>query len=295
MSDLQSPRILVTGATGQLGAIVVEQLLKTVPASEIAGTVRDAAGAAAARLQALGVRIQVADYTRADTLDRAFVGIERMLFISSNALGVRVAQHRNVIEAAKRAGVGFLAYTSVLHADTSPLGVAADHRATEALLRASGVPSVVLRNGWYTENYMAAIPAALAHRALIGSAGEGRIASAARADYAAAAACVLTTRKDWAGRVFELAGDNAYTLAELAAELSRQAGQPLGYKDLPEADYEAALLGAGVPAALANLLADSDAGAAKGALFDGGRQLSALIGRPTQPMPISVAAALGTL
>ncbi len=292
MSATRRPRLLVTGATGQLGTLVIEHLLKIVPAGAVAGIVRRREGEAAARLQALGIQTSVADYARPDTLDDAFAGIERALFISSNAFEGRVAQHRNVIEAAKRAGVA-VAYTSVLHADASPLGLAAEHRETEALLRASGFPFVILRNGWYTENYMAGIPAALTHDALIGSAGEGRIASAARDDYAAAAAAVLTTEGGWNGRIFELAGDDAYTLAGLAAEISRQTGRTIGYKDLPEAAFKTALLGAGLPAPLANLLADSDANAAKGALFDASRQLSALIGRPTLPLAASVAAALG--
>ncbi len=292
MSESQAPRFLVTGATGQLGALVVDHLLKTVPAAAIAGIVRDGDGKGATRLRALGVHARVADYAQPDTLDRAFAGVERVLFISSNAFEGRVAQHRHVIDAAKRAGVA-VAYTSVLHADTSPLGLAAEHRETEALLRAAGIPYTILRNGWYTENYMAAIPAALAHDTLIGSAGEGRIASAARDDYAAAAAKVLAADGSWNGRIFELAGDDAYTLAELAAELSRQTGRSIGYKNLPEADYKAALLGAGLPAPLANLLADADTGAASGALFDDSRQLSALLGHPTRTLSSSVAAALG--
>jgi len=284
------PRLLVTGASGQLGQLVIADLLATTPAAQIAATVRTAE--AGARLTALGVEARIADYGRPETFDAALAGIDRVLLISSNALGQRAAQHGNVIAAAKRAGVGLLAYTSVLHADTSPLGLAGEHRDTEALLRASGVPFVLLRNGWYTENYTAAIPAALAHHALIGSAGEGRIASAARADYAAAAAAVLTTPENWSGRVFELAGDDAYTLPELAAELTKQSGEQVGYVNLPEADYRAALLGAGLPAEIAALLADSDVGASKGALFDDSRQLSALIGRPTTPLAASVAAAL---
>ncbi len=284
------PRLLVTGASGQLGQLVIEHLARTVPGGRIAATVRNAA--AGRRLSARGVDVRIADYTQPKTLEAAVAGIDRVLLISSNVLGVRVAQHRNVIEAAKRAGVDLLAYTSVLHANASPLGLAGDHRETEALLRASGVPFVILRNGWYTENYTAGIPAALANHVLIGSAGSGRIASAARADYAAAAAAVLTTPEDWNGRVFELAGDEAYTLPELASEIARQSGQPVEYRNLPRADYKAALLGAGLVEELAELLADSDVGAAQGALFDDGRQLSGLIGRPTTPMPASVAMAL---
>ena len=289
MSHAQ-PQLLVTGASGQLGRLVVDQLLAAVPADRITATVRNSE--AAADLAALGVQARIADYDRPDTLDAALAGIGRVLLISSSELGRRVAQHRNVIDAARRAGVGLLAYTSLLHADTSPLGLAGEHRDTEALLRASGLPSVVLRNGWYTENHTASIPAALAHGALLGGAGGGRVSSAARADYAAAAAAVLTAPQDMAGRVFELAGDDAYSLPELAAEVARQSGRPLGYTDLPEADHRAALIGAGLPEALASLIADSDNGASKGALFDDGRQLSALIGRPTTPMAATVAQAL---
>lgn len=283
-------QVLVTGASSQLGRLVVDQLLATVPAGQVAATVRTREAAAA--LAARGVQARIADYDQPDSLDAALAGIGRVLLISSSELGRRVAQHRNVIEAARRAGVGLLAYTSVLHADTSPLGLAGEHRDTEALLQNSGVPFVLLRNGWYTENYTASIPAALAHHAVFGSAGEGRVASAARADYAAAAVAVLTAAQDMAGRTLELAGDEAYSLSEFAAEIARQSGQSIGYTNLPEADYRAALVGVGLPEALASLLADSDTGASKGALFDDSRQLGTLIGRPTTPMAATVALAL---
>lgn len=281
--------IVVTGASGQLGRLVIQSLLKTVPAAGIVAAVRQPA--AVADLAALGVQVRQADYAQPATLDAAFQGATKVLLISSSALGERVAQHGNVIDAARRAGVALLAYTSLLHADTSPLGLAAEHTATEALLRASGVPHVLLRNGWYTENYLASLPAVLQHGAVIGSAGEGRIASAARADYAAAAAAVLT-RDDQAGLVHELAGDTSYTLAEFAAEVGRQTGRTIPYVNLPEADYRGALLGAGLPEPLAHLLADSDVGASKGGLFDDGHRLSALIGRPTTALAAMVEAAL---
>jgi NAD(P)H dehydrogenase (quinone) len=281
--------IVVTGASGQLGRLVIQSLLKTVPAAGIVAAVRQPA--AVADLAALGVQVRQADYAQPATLDAAFQGATKVLLISSSALGERVAQHGNVIDAARRAGVALLAYTSLLHADTSPLGLAAEHTATEALLRASGVPHVLLRNGWYTENYLASLPAVLQHGAVIGSAGEGRIASAARADYADAAAAVLT-RDDQAGQVHELAGDTSYTLAEFAAEVGRQTGRAIPYVNLPEADYRGALLGAGLPEPLAHLLADSDVGASKGGLFDDGHRLSALIGRPTTALAAMVEAAL---
>jgi len=284
------PRLFVTGATGELGQLVIDALLRTVPADRIVAGVRNPDAPAAAALGARGVEVRTTDYTKPETL--TFEDIGKLLLISSNAIGARVAQHRNVIDAAARAGVGLIAYTSVLHAATSPLGLAEEHRQTEATLAAAGVPFVVLRNGWYTENYTAAVPAALAHGALLGSAGAGRISSAARADYAAAAAAVLTSDIDQNGKIYELAGDASYSLADFAAETARQSGKPVAYTNLSEADYKAALLGAGLPEPLADLLADSDAHAAGGALFDDGRQLSRLIGRPTTPFGDTIAAAL---
>lgn len=281
--------IVITGASGQLGRLVIQSLLTKVPASRIVAAVRNPQKAS--DLAALGVQIRRADYTDSASLDAAFQGAEKVLLISSSEVGQRLAQHRNAIDAARRAGVSLLAYTSLLHADTSPLGLAGEHVATEAWLAQSGVPFVLLRNGWYTENYLASIPPALQHGAFIGSAGEGRIASAARTDYAEAAAVVLTTSGQ-SGKVYELAGDEAYTLAEFSAELSRQSGKAIPYVDLPENDYKAALIGAGLPEPIAGLLADSDSGAAKGGLFDDTRQLGTLIGRPTTPLAVSMRAAL---
>ena len=292
MTVSPKPRLFVTGASGQLGRLVIEALLKTVPAANIAAGVRDPNGSAAKSLADLGVAVRTADYAEPDALAAAFVGIDKLLLISSNAIGPRVAQHRHVIDAAARAGVKLIVYTSVLHADVSPLGLAAEHRQTEAMLAASGIPFVLLRNGWYTENYTAAIPAVLAHGALRGSAGAGRIASAARADYAAAAATVLAADTDQGGKVYELAGDESYGLTEFAAEIARQSGKPVVYRNLAEPDYKAALVGAGLPDDLAALLADSDAVAAGGALFDDGRQLSRLIGRPTTPFARTIAETL---
>lgn len=286
--------IVITGANGQLGRLVIQQLLQRgVAPGQIVAAVRSPAKAA--DLAAQGLQVRQADYNRPETLDSAFVGATQLLLISSSEIGQRLPQHRAVIEAARRAGVAHLAYTSLLHADRSPLGLAAEHLATEALIAASGLPHTLLRNGWYSENYLASVPAALQHGAFIGSAGEGRIASAARADYAAAAAAVLTRpapSSASAPTVLELAGDSSYTLSELAAEISRRAGRTIPYVNLPQADFAGALKTAGLPGPLADLLADSDVGAAQGGLFDDGRQLSALISRPTEPIAASLARAL---
>lgn len=278
--------IAVTGATGQLGRLVIEQLKSRVGAGALLAVVRDPAKAAG-----LGVTARAADYGRPETLAPALAGVETLLLISSSEVGQRVAQHRNVIDAARAAGVGRIVYTSLLHADVSPLSLAAEHLETEAMVKASGLAFTVLRNGWYTENYTGSLAAAVAHGALIGSAGEGRISSAARVDFAEAAAVVLTT-PGHEGRVYELAGDDAYTLADLAAEVSRQAGKAVAYNNLPPADYAGALAGFGLPAALAQAIASWDVDASNGALFDDGRVLSRLIGRPTTPLSKVVAAAL---
>jgi NAD(P)H dehydrogenase (quinone) len=289
---MSKPNILVTGAAGQLGKLVIGQLIARTPANRVAALVRSASQASP--LSRLGVEARIGDYTDGNSLDRALVGVERLLFISSNDLVSRRAQHRNVIEAAKRAGVKLIAYTSLLHADRSQLGLARDHRDTEADLRDSGVPFVLLRNGWYTENYTQAIPAALTHGAFLGSAGVGRIASAARQDFAEAAAAVLLSTDNQAGRIYELAGDSAYTLPQFVAEIAKQTGQPIAYQNLPQQTFREALQSAGLPAPVAALLADSDAGASQDGLYDEGRALSRLIGRPTTPFAQTIADSLSS-
>lgn len=277
--------IALTGATGQLGQFVVEALLKTVPAKEIVAIVRNPAKAEALGKQGLIVR--QGDYNDQAALTQALAGVEKLLLISSSEVGQRAAQHRNVINAAKAAGVKFIAYTSLLHADTSPLGLHVEHVETEKLLAESGIPFALLRNGWYSENYLASAPAALAHGVFLSAAGEGKIASATRADYAAAAARVIS-EEGHAGKVYELAGDKAWTLSELAALLSEGSGKKVVYQNLSEADFAAALKGAGLPDGLAEMLADSDIGASKGGLFDDSQTLSKLIGRPTTSIADSV-------
>ena len=280
--------IVITGATGKLGQHVIASLLTSVPAASIIAAVRNPAKAA--NLLALGVQVRQADYNDGASLDAAFKGATKILLISSSEVGQRAQQHQNVIDAARRAGVALLAYTSVLRADTSPLGLAAEHVITEAAIRASGLPYTFLRNGWYLENHTEHLAPVLEHGVVLGAAQNGRFSSAARADYAAAAAAVLTADKPQA--IYELAGDQGFTLAEYAAEVARQSGKAIVYKDLPQADFQAALVSVGVPEGFADLLADSDAGAAKGGLEDNGKQLSALIGRPTTRLLDAVEAAL---
>ncbi|MCP2002812.1 UNVERIFIED_ORG: NAD(P)H dehydrogenase (quinone) [Buttiauxella agrestis ATCC 33320] len=281
--------IAITGASGQLGQLVVEELLKTVAADQLVAIVRNPAKIKA--FSERGVQVRAASYEDKTALVQALRGVEKLLLISSSEVGQRAVQHHNVIEAAKEAGVKLIAYTSLLHADSSPLGLADEHIATEEMLKQSGIPFVLLRNGWYTENYLASVPPALQHGAFIGSAGEGKIASATRADYAAAAAKVMTLDNQ-AGKVYELAGDHGWTLSELTAELTKQSGTTVVYQNLPEADFKAALLGASLPEGLAAMLANSDAGASKGGLFEDSRQLSQLIGRPTTSLAESVRSAL---
>lgn len=278
--------LAITAATGQLGRLVVEKLKAGMPAERIVALVRSPAKAAD-----LGIAAREADYSKPGTLAGALAGVDTLLLISSSEVGQRAVQHRNVIEAARQAGVGRLVYTSLLHADTSPLSLADEHRDTEDAVKASGIPYTILRNGWYTENYTASVKAAVAGGAFIGSAGEGRLSLAPRADYADAAAAVLTT-PGHEGRTYELAGDESVTLTDLAAEISRQTGRTIPYRNLPEADYAAALAGFGLPEALARASAGWDVAASRGALFDDGRQLSRLIGRPSTPLATVVADAL---
>ena len=282
--------IAVTGATGQLGRLVIDALLKIVPPAEIVAAVRSPEKAA--DLTAKGVTVRLADYSRPETLGSALDGVDRLLLISANEVGKRFAQHKAVIDAAKAAGVGFIAYTSILRADRSPLALAKEHAATEEAIAASGIPHAFLRHGWYTENNTASIGAALAHGAVVGSSGDGRIAAAGRKDYAEADARIVAEGTKHAGVAYDMAGDTAFTLAEYAAEVARQSGKPVVYTDLPESAYKDILVGVGLPEPLADALADASAHAADGALFDDGHTLSKLLGRPTTPLAETVAAAL---
>jgi len=273
--------IAVTGATGNLGRLTIAALLERgVAAADIVAVVRDAAKAA--DLAAQGVQVRVADYDDVDALRAAFAGVDKLLLVSGSEIGRRVPQHTNVVEAAKAAGVGFLAYTSVLDAQNSPLMLAAEHKATENLIAESGIAHALLRNGWYWENYESAVGTARETGALFGAAGTGRVAGAARKDYAEAAAAVLLA-DDAAGKVYELGGDRL-TYTELAEALSGVVGKPVVYKDLSREEYTQVLEGAGVPSQFAAVLADSDAGIAAGALDTESGDLQRLIGRDATPV-----------
>ncbi|ADX71690.1 putative nucleoside-diphosphate sugar epimerase [Pseudarthrobacter phenanthrenivorans Sphe3] len=282
--------IVITGATGNLGRHVVAALLERgVPAGDIV-----AAGRSVEKLAGFaerGVRVMGMDYADPASVAAALKGARKVLLISGNEVGQRVEQHRTVVEAAQAEGVELLAYTSIANADTTGMKLAAEHQATEAILKESGVPFVLLRNGWYLENYTDQLPGTLAQGGLAGSAGDGRVSAAARVDYAHAAAAVLAASEDQAGKVYELGGDEPFTMAELAAEISAATGKNVTYQDLPAEDYAGLLAGVGVPEAFAQILADSDLGIARGDLLVSTGDLRKLIGRPATSLAEAVRAA----
>lgn len=282
--------LVVTGATGHLGRLVVEALLdRGVPAGDIVAT-----GRATDKISDLadrGVAVRAVDYAEPRSLRAAFTGADRVLLISGSEIGSRVEQHRNAIEAARDAGVSLLAYTSVANADRSRMRLAGEHQDTEKILQSAGVPVTLLRNGWYLENYTGQLPAVLEHGAVLSSAGNGLVSAAARADYAAAAAEVLVGAGH-AGQVYELGGDQAFTLTELAAAISGATGRDIEYRDLPAEEYAQVLVGAGVPEEHAEILADSDLGIARGELEVTSGDLARLIGRRTTTLADAVAAAV---
>lgn len=280
--------ILVTGASGQLGRLVIDNLLKTTQAKQIVAAVRSPEKVA--DLAEKGVQVRQADYNDQDSLVAAMQGVEKVLLISSSEVGQRTAQHRNVIEAAKQSGVQLIAYTSILKADTSPLILAKEHVETEKLLADSGVPHVLLRNGWYSENYTMSLASTLEH-GQVGCAGDGKLSTATRADYAAAAAAVLV-KDGQAGKVYELAGDQAFTLSEYAAAITKLSGKDVAYHNVPEAEFTKILVSVGLPEGFAAILANSEAGASQGGLFSDSKDLSNLIGRPTTSIEDSIKAAL---
>ncbi|MEU7827630.1 SDR family oxidoreductase [Nonomuraea sp. NPDC049129] len=277
--------IVVTGASGHLGRLVVEELKKRVPAGQIVAAARTPEKAAD-----LGVEVREASYDRPETLKSAFEGAGKVLLISGTE-GNRLQQHSAVVDAAKAAGAT-LTYTSAPKADVTEAGLAADHKATENYIKASGVTYTILRNNWYHENYEQSIAGAPQLGAVYGAAGDGRIASASRADYAAATAAVLAG-EGHDGKIYELGGDTAWTLADLAAEISKVTGKEVAYQNLPKDDFAGVLAGAGLPAPFAALMADVDVNISRGWLADTPGTLSELIGRPTQPIGEYVRSLLG--
>lgn len=276
----------VSGATGQLGRLVIDGLKEAIPAKNILALARNPEKA-----EGLGVPTRTFDYDAPSTLQDGLAGVETLLLISGSDIGQRIPQHKAVIDAAKAAGVAHIVYTSLLRADRSNISLAPEHRETEAMLRDAAIDHTILRNGWYTENYTAGLPNAVEHNVLIGAAGNGAISSASRADYAAAAVAVLT-RPELRGSTYELAGDESYTLADLAGVLSKTVGKEIPYVDMTESNYAQALEKAGLPAPLAGFLAGADVSVSQGELFDDGRALSSLIGRPTIPFAEEVARAV---
>ncbi|MGW7241757.1 SDR family oxidoreductase [Streptomyces sp. NPDC054804] len=280
--------IVVTGATGHLGRHVVTQLLEKVPAEQITAVVRDEAKAA--DFAARGVNIAVADYNAPETFDSLFAAGDKVLLISGNEFDKgRPQQHKVVIDAAKAAGVALLAYTSA--PGSLKASLVDDHRATEELLLASGLPYTLLRNGWYHENYTENLAPVLEHNAVVAAAGDGRVSSASRADYAAAAVAVLTG-EGHENRTYELGGDVAWSFDEYAAEIARQTGKEIAYNSVPGEALQSILTGAGVPEMFAAILVDVDASIAKGELVVDSGDLSRLAGRPTSPISEAVADAL---
>lgn len=278
--------IAITGATGQLGRLAVAALKRRALEARLVALVRDPAKAAD-----LGIEARAFDYTAPATLEAPLAGVDVLVLISSNDFNDRAGQHRNVIAAAKAAGVGRVVYTSILKGFDSPMILAQDHQATESALAESGLTATVLRNGWYVENYTGNLAGALAAGAIVGANATGQIAPATRADFAEAIA-VVSSDAAHAGKTYELAGDQAFTMADYAAEVSRQTGKSVPYAPMPQAAYADLLKSFGLPEGFAQILADSDARAGEGALFDDSHTLSRLIGRPTTPLADAVAAAL---
>jgi NAD(P)H dehydrogenase (quinone) len=283
--------IVIVGATGHLGRLVVEDLLASgVSADKIVATGRSIDKLA--DLAERGVVVRRVDFDDPETLDGAFSAGDRVLLVSGSEIGNRPAQHQTVIDAAIAANVAQLVYTSGPSARANPMKLMTDHRLTEEAIEASGVPATILRNGWYFENYTAQLGTYLQHGAILGSAGDARISAAARADFAAAAAAVLTGElADHVGRIYELGGDTAITLTDLAATITSATGETVVYANVPATDHLAALVAAGVPEAFAEILVDVDQSAAGGALEVEGHELSTLIGRPTTSLTDAVTAA----
>jgi NAD(P)H dehydrogenase (quinone) len=279
--------IAITGATGNLGRLAIAALKSRAPQANIIALVRNPSAD-------LGVATRAFDYKNPVILTPALAGVDVLVLISSSDFDDRAGQHKNVVDAAKQAGVGRIIYTSIFGGAANPMILAADHIATEAVIASSGLPATIMRNGWYTENYTGSLAGALASGAVIGASGQGRISSAARVDYAEAIAVVALDDRHIC-QIYELAGDTAHTMDDFAAELSRLSGKTIPYNDLPAAEYQSILQSFGLPEGFCFVLADSDQKAKDGALFNDSKTLSQLIGRPTTPISGPIQAALDAL
>jgi NAD(P)H dehydrogenase (quinone) len=282
--------IVVTGATGHLGRLIVESLLRDgTPAGDIV-----AAGRAVEKLDDLaarGVRVARIDYTDPASLAAAFEGADTVMLVSGSEVGKRFEQHSAVIDAAKAAGVSRIVYTSAPGATTSALLLAPEHKATEEYLHASGLPFTILRNGWYHENYTQAAQRAAESGTLAASVGDGRVASASRADFADAAAAVLVGDSH-EGRTYELSGDVAWSHEELAAVISDLTGTTVTYVSLSPEEHLQALVSAGLDEGTAGFVVGLDGNIRDGLLAGTSGELAALIGRPTTPIRDTLAEAL---
>ena len=278
----------VAGATGRLGQLVLGELLELVDAGDVVAIGRDPSKLA--DFAAKGVDVRAADYDAPETLDAALAGVDRLLLISGSALGQRPRQHAAVIDAAKAAGVGYIAYTSILDAPTTPIKLGGEHRATEDSLAASGIAHDLLRNGWYNENFFMALPLQIEAGVITGAQGEGRISSVSRADLAAGAAHVLVHGKG--GDIYDLAGDDSWTMADFAAEVSRQSGREVRFESMGEPEYAASLIELGMPQHYAEVVSNSAYSTSLCALENNSRTLSKLTGRPTTPMADTIATML---
>jgi NAD(P)H dehydrogenase (quinone) len=279
----------VTGATGKLGRLVLDEMLQKVAPGDVVALARDPAALSDYAMK--GVQVRQADYDDPASVDAALKGVDRVLLISGNAVGQRGRQHGNVIEAAKKNGASYLAYTSILNARESKLALAPEHKETEEMLENSGLNHDVLRMPWYSDNYVGGIAPAVAAGAIYGASGQGRFSTASRADLAAGAAAALVNGKG--GDIYELAGDTSWTMDDFAAEVSKHSGKPVKYINQSEADYTKTLEGSGLPPPVAALLASTSYLAGEGQLYNDQRQLSQLSGRPTTPIGETIKAALG--
>ena len=282
-------KIAITGATGQLGNLVIEQLLQLTAAQNIVALVRNVNKAE--HFKAQGIELREFDYDRPETLVPALLGIDKLLLISANEIGRRTPQHQAVIDAAKVAGVPYLAYTSLLRADTSPLGLAQEHRETEKLIQDSGITYTFLRNNWYSENYLAGVAHTIEIGTLFGAAQDGQISSASRIDYAEAAAKDLTSTGH-ENKTYELAGSESFSLSDLATFIGQAVNKDIIYQNLSAEEYTQGLTQAGLPAGLVDVIVDADIQTIQGAMYSDSKDLEQLIGHKTTSIQDAIKAAL---